>query len=165
MSELTLLPCQPYHWPAVWALLEPVFRAGETYAVDPGITEAAARKMWLEAPVATWLAWRGDQLLGTYYLKPNQAGPGSHVCNCGYVVSPSARGQGLAGNLCQHSQEQALALGFRAMQYNLVVATNTAAIRVWQREGFAVVGCLPEAFRHPSEGLVDGLVMFKTLQP
>lgn len=148
----------------MWTLLAPVLRAGETYAVDPRITESAARQLWIEAPLATWLVWRGDELLGSYYLKPNQSGPGSHVCNCGYVVSPSARGQGLADYLCRHSQQQAVSLGFLAMQYNLVVATNKAAIRVWERQGFAVVGCLPKAFQHPREGLVDGLVMFKTLK-
>ena len=103
-------------------------------------------------------------IVGTYLLKPNQGGPGAHVANCGYVVAERARGcGGVATAMCRHSQHEAVARGFRAMQYNLVVASNTAAIRVWRRESFAVVGTLPGAFRHPRHGDVDACVMFKTL--
>jgi len=100
-------------------------------------------------------------IIGTYYLKPNQPGLGSHVCNCGYVVSDRARGHGVATLMCVHSQQEAVRLGFRAMQYNLVVSTNDGAIRLWKKLGFDIVGTLPGAFRHPRMGFVDAFVMFK----
>ena len=157
-------PYEPDDWPALWRLLEPVFRAGDTYAFPPDIDEAGAHACWIDAPTATWLIREPNgACLGTYYIKPNQAGPGSHVCNCGYIVAETARGQGLAGRMCEHSQNEAIRLGFRAMQYNLVVATNTAAIRVWERHGFHIAGTLPGAFRHPVHGFVDAYVMYKTL--
>lgn len=151
-------------WPALWKLLEPVFRAGETYAFPTDIDAAEARSRWVEAPTATWVAFdpAGD-LVATYYIKPNQPGPGSHVCNCGYIVADHARGQGIAGTLCEHSQAEALRLGFRAMQYNLVVETNKGAIHLWEKHGFDIVGTLPGAFRHPAQGYVDAHIMFKTL--
>lgn len=151
-------------WPAIWPILEPVFRAGETYAFSPAITPSEAHSAWMELPAATYIARdAGGALLGTYYLKPNQPGLGDHVCNCGYVVAEAARGRGLATAMCAHSQEEAVRAGFRAMQFNLVVSTNTVAVRVWQKLGFAIVGTLPGAFRHPRLGCVDAYVMFKQL--
>ena len=106
----------------------------------------------------------GDQVLGTYYIKTNQAGPGDHVCNCGYMVSSTARGRGLATAMCEHSQEIARKLGYKAMQFNFVASSNEGAVRLWIKLGFAVVGRLPKAFNHPSKGYVDALVMYKWLQ-
>jgi len=153
-------------WPALWQVLEPVFRAGETYAFDPHMTEDEARRVWMDVPLRTYVAEdENSTVLGTYYLKPNQAGPGAHVCNCGYVVSTAARGQGIAAAMCVHSQEAAVALGFKAMQYNSVVSTNEAAVHLWQKLGFEIVGKLPKAFDHPKHGLVDAYVMYKELAP
>lgn len=156
---------EPADWPKVWALLEPVFRAGETYAVDPDITEDAARQYWTELPRQTWVAVDegSGELLGTYYLKTNQPGPGRHVCNCGYVVAAAARGRGVASDLCRQSQDAARALGYRAMQFNCVAASNTGAVRLWQKLGYDIVGTLPGAFLHPALGEVDAHVMFKRL--
>ncbi|MCO5212712.1 MAG: GNAT family N-acetyltransferase [Caldilinea sp.] len=151
-------------WPALWAIMEPVFRAGETYAFDPAITEAEAQRVWIEVPAATYVAVdETGMLLGTYYIKPNQPGLGAHVCNCGYIVAAAARGQGIASRLCEHSQDEARRLGFRAMQFNLVVSTNTGAVRLWQTLGFPIVGTLPGAFNHPRLGYVDAYVMYKQL--
>jgi len=113
--------------------------------------------------LATFVAVEGETLLGTYFIKANQPGLGSHVCNCGYVVSPAASGRGVATALCEHSQQFAREQGFRAMQFNFVVATNERAVKLWERMGFAVVGRLPGAFRHLRLGYVDALVMFKSL--
>ena len=151
-------------WPALWAIMEPVFRAGETYAFDPAITEAEAQRVWIEVPAATYVAVdETGMLLGTYYIRPNQPGLGAHVCNCGYIVAAAARGQGIASRLCEHSQDEARRLGFRAMQFNLVVSTNTGAVHLWQTLGFPIVGTLPGAFNHPRLGYVDAYVMYKQL--
>ena len=152
-------------WQAVWAVLEPVFRAGETYSFAPDISAEEARHVWLEVPAATFVAAdTAGTILGTYFIKANQPGLGDHVCNCGYVVSPAARGQGVASLMCEHSQVTAMAMGFRAMQYNFVVATNLGAIRLWQKLGFKIVGTLPGAFRHATLGDVDAHIMYKVLQ-
>nr|WP_233279634.1 GNAT family N-acetyltransferase [Acidihalobacter yilgarnensis] len=119
--------------------------------------------MWYEVPAETHVAMDGDQLLGGYYIKPNQDGPGGHVCNCGYLVAPEARGRGVARALHAHSLDTAQRLGFLAMQYNLVVSSNTVAVRLWQKLGFEIVGTLPRAFRHPTLGLVDAYVMYRWL--
>ena len=103
-------------------------------------------------------------ILGTYYLRRNQAGGGSHVCNCGYMVEESLRGRGTGRSLCRHSQEEAVKLGFRAMQFNLVVSTNEPAVNLWLKEGFTEVGRLPEAFNHRDLGFVDAIVMYKMLK-
>ncbi|HZP86953.1 MAG TPA: GNAT family N-acetyltransferase [Burkholderiales bacterium] len=155
---------QEKDWPAVWEILEPVFRAGETYSFARDISQQQAHVAWIEVPSATFVATDdAGRIVGTYYIKPNQPGQGSHVCNCGYVVSQAARGRGIASMLCQHSQQEAVRQGFRAMQYNLVVATNERAVKLWQRLGFGIVGTLPEAFRHPARGFVDAHVMYKKL--
>lgn len=155
---------EPRDWPALWRLLEPVFRAGETYAFPTDIDEAEAHARWVDTPTETWVAFdESGALVATYYIKPNQLGPGDHVCNCGYIVAEAVRGKGIAGTLCEHSLEEARRLGFRAMQYNLVVATNEGAIHLWKKHGFHVAGTLPGAFRHPLHGYVDAHVMYRTL--
>lgn len=153
-------------WPSVWPVLHTTFAAGDTYTFPPDSSEADIHKAWIELPRATFVACdeRGE-ILGTYFIKPNQPGLGDHVCNCGYVVAPQAQGRGIAASMCEHSQRIASELGFRAMQFNFVVATNERAIRLWERLGFAVVGRLPGVFRHKTLGVVDALVMFKMLVP
>jgi RimJ/RimL family protein N-acetyltransferase len=151
-------------WPGVLRLLRTTFEAGDTYAFAPDSSEAEIHRAWVELPAATYVACAPDGgLLGTYYIKANQPGLGSHVCNCGYVVAPDMQGRGIAAAMCEHSQREALAMGFRAMQVNLVVATNERAVRLWQRLGFSIVGTLPGAFRHLQLGYVDALVMYKEL--
>jgi ribosomal protein S18 acetylase RimI-like enzyme len=157
---------QPGDWPACWRVIEPVFRAGHTYAVPPDISEQEAQELWISKPTATYVAVaKNGELLGTYYIKPNQPGNGAHVCNCGYIVADRARGRGIAFRMCEHSQREALVMGFRAMQYNLVVSTNVAAVHLWKRHGFEIVGTLPEAFRQSRLSFVDAFVMFKRLAP
>jgi len=102
---VTIRKLEDPHWPEVWRLIEPVFRAGETYAVSPEITQAQAHQMWVEVPTATYLAQAENAaVVGTYFIKPNQAGGGSHVCNCGYIVGENARGKGVASLMCADSQ-------------------------------------------------------------
>ena len=161
---LQIRPYGPSDWPALWALLEPVFRAGETFPHNPAITEAEAQLGWVEKSQAVMVAVDpAGSLVGTYYLRPNSLALGAHVANAGYVVAEHCRRQSVGSRLCQHSLQVARRLGFRLMQFNLVVSTNTAGIRCWQRNGFQVVGTLPGAFRHRRLGYVDALVMIQSL--
>lgn len=161
---MIIRPYESKDWHAVWNILEPVFREGETYPTSPDITEDKARQYWIDGPSFTYVAHEenGD-IKGTYYIKPNQPTLGAHVCNCGYVVAESARGRGIASEMCEHSQREALAHGFRAMQYNLVVSTNEASLHLWKKHGFQIVGTLPRAFRCARFGYIDAFVMFKEL--
>lgn len=153
-------------WDSIWAILSPVFAAGRTYAYPRDIDEATARAIWMDKPAATFVGIdEQGQIAATYYLIANQPGQGSHVANCGYVVAEQARGAGWASALCEHSQREAKARGYRAMQYNFVAETNEGAMRLWQRHGFEIVGRLPGAFCHPDCGDVDALVMYKRLAP
>jgi ribosomal protein S18 acetylase RimI-like enzyme len=149
----------------VWRLLEPVFRAGDTFPHDPAISESEARALWVEESQAVMVAIGATgAVVGTYYLRPNSLTLGAHVANAGYVVAGHCRRQGIGSRLCQHSLQTARQLGFRAMQFNLVASTNTAGIHCWQRNGFQIIGTLPEAFRHQRLGYVDALVMVQPLQ-
>ena len=151
-------------WPGMWRIMGPVFRAGETYPYSPDISEAEASAAWVEEASAVFVAVEEDgSVVGTYYIKPNKPALGAHVCNCGYIVAEAARGRGVASAMCLHSQQEAIAQGFLAMQYNLVVSTNEQAFRLWKKHGFQVVGALPKAFRHKRYGLVDAYVMYKLL--
>ncbi|MEI9985138.1 MAG: GNAT family N-acetyltransferase [Aliidongia sp.] len=147
----------------LWRILEPVIRAGETYALPRDLGREAALAYWAGPDRASFVAEADGRVLGTYYLRANQLGGGGHVANCGYMTAAEATGRGIARAMCAHSLVEAQARGFRAMQFNLVVGTNQRAVRLWQALGFAIVGTLPGAFQHPTQGEVDALVMFKTL--
>ena len=141
-----------------------MFRAGETYPFSTEISEEEAYTAWIDNPSSTYIAEDEDNnIVGTYYIKPNQSSLGARVCNCGYIVGENARGKGVATIMCEHSQREALSQGFRAMQYNLVVSTNEKAFRLWKKMGFELVGTLPGAFRHKRCGYVDAYVMYKQL--
>ena len=147
----------------IWPIFDEVVSAGDTYAYPRNTTKDEAMHLWMEVPRKTFVVENGNEIMGTYYIKTNQLGPGEHVCNCGYMVSSNARGRGLATAMCEHSQKVALELGYMAMQFNFVASTNEGAIRLWNKLGFATVGRLPKAFNHPDQGLVDALVMYKWL--
>ena len=148
---------------AIWRILQPMIRAGETYALPSNMSEADALAYWMGDDHETFVAEEDGVILGTYYLRPNQLGGGAHVANCGYVTAPAATGRGVGRRMCEHSLQQARQRGFRAMQFNFVVATNERAVRLWQNLGFETVGRLPLAFLHPRHGYTDALVMFRAL--
>jgi ribosomal protein S18 acetylase RimI-like enzyme len=148
---------------AIWGIIGPTIRAGETYALDRDMSEADALAYWLGPDRETFVAEEGGEVVGTYFLRANQAGGGRHVCNCGYMTRPDAAGRGVARAMCQHSLEHARRRGYRAMQFNFVVSSNTRAVRLWESFGFEIVGRLPGAFEHPRLGDVDALVMFRLL--
>ncbi len=149
--------------PALWQILEPVIRAGDTYALPRHMSQTDALAYWTGPDRDTFIAEADGEILGTYYIRPNQPGGGSHVCNCGYITARHATGRGIARAMCQHSLHHARASGYRAMQFNLVVSTNTRAIALWHSLGFTTLARLPGAFHHPTQGYVDALVMFQTL--
>ena len=147
----------------IWPIFHEIVSAGETYAYPRDTTKEQAINIWLKTPRKTYIFEENGNILGTYYLKTNQAGPGSHVCNCGYMVSSKARGRGLATSMCEHSKEAAKELGYKAIQFNFVASSNQGAVRLWTKLGFETVGRLPKAFNHPAKGYVDALVMYKWL--
>jgi ribosomal protein S18 acetylase RimI-like enzyme len=147
----------------LWQILEPVLRAGDTYALPRDWARDEALAYWLMPGHEVFVAGDGDDILGTYYLQANQKGGGARVANCGYVTAANATGRGVARAMCGHSIDHARDRGFRAMQFNFVVSTNIRAVRLWQALGFEIVGTLPRAFDHPREGEVDALVMYRFL--
>lgn len=147
----------------LWRILRPTFRAGDSYAVDRDISQSAALSYWMGGKNTAYMATRSDQPVGSYYMRPNQNGGGAHVCNCGFVTHPKARGQGVARAMLEHALETATSRGYRAMQFNFVLASNAAAVHLWQSYDFAIVGRLPKAFQHPTLGFVDAFVMHRAL--
>lgn len=148
---------------AIWPIFSDIVSTGETYAYPEDTTKDEALKIWINLPRKTYVAEEDGQILGTYYIKTNQDGSGSHVCNCGYMVSSKARGKGIATAMCEHSQQIATDLGYKAMQFNFVASSNEGAVRLWRKLGFEIVGRLPQAFNHPRQGYIDALVMYKWL--
>lgn len=148
---------------AIWPIIHEVLRTGDTYPFAPESTREEAFQIWMQKPQATYVAYLDDEIVGTYYIKANQPGLGSHVCNAGYMVRASARGQGIGKAMCKHSLGEARKLGFKAMQYNLVVSTNTGAVELWQDMGFEIIGTLSKAFNHREKGFVDAFVMYQWL--
>jgi ribosomal protein S18 acetylase RimI-like enzyme len=147
----------------LWTILEPVIRSGETYTLPRDWTRGEAVAYWMGPPHEVFVAEEDGDVLGTYYLQPNQRGGGAHVANCGYITGPNATRRGVARAMCSHSLDWARERGFRAMQFNFVVSTNARAVRLWESFGFEIVGRLPGAFLHPNEGYVDALVMYRAL--
>jgi L-amino acid N-acyltransferase YncA len=149
---------------AIWKIFHEAVAAGDTYALDPNISREDALAYWFATDTHTYVAEQAAiGVAGTYILRPNQSGGGSHVANAGFMVSASARGKGIGRAMAEHCLSEARELGFRAMQFNYVISTNTSAIRLWQELGFKIVGKLPDAFRHPEKGYVDVYVMHRSL--
>ena len=148
---------------AVLDIVAPTLAAGETYAIARDLDRAGVSAYWFGPTHEVFVAQADGVILGTYYLMANQAGGGAHVANCGYMTAPAAQGKGVARAMCEHSLARAKERGFRAMQFNHVVSTNTRAVTLWQKLGFDIVGTLPQAFNHPVHGYVDSYVMFRAL--
>jgi GNAT superfamily N-acetyltransferase len=148
---------------AIWEILEPVLRAGETYTMPRDLSREDALSYWFAPGHDVFVADEEGAILGTYYLRANQRGGGSHVANCGYVTAQHATGRGIARAMCLHSLDVARRGGFRAMQFNFVVSTNERAVQLWTSLGFDTVGRLPGAFLHPTLGYVDALVLYRSL--
>jgi ribosomal protein S18 acetylase RimI-like enzyme len=159
---MLIRPAVPGDNEAIWQIIGPTIRAGETYALPTDWTAAEALAYW-GSPGHTVFVADDGAVVGTYYIRPNQRGGGAHVANCAFMTAASATGRGVAGAMCAHALGYAAAAGYKAMQFNFVVSTNVRAVALWQRFGFEIVGRLPGAFRHPTLGLVDAFVMFRAL--
>lgn len=149
---------------AIWQIFHEVVAAGDTYALDPQMSREEALASWFAPGTHTYVAAEGRHIVGTYILKPNQAGGGAHVANAAFMVAFNARGRGIGRAMAEHCLAAARRLGFRAIQFNFVVSTNESAVRLWKQLGFEIVGTLPGAFRHPENGYVDVYVMFRSLE-
>ncbi|MET4570928.1 GNAT family N-acetyltransferase [Rhodanobacter soli] len=163
MSDLVTREIGADEFVRVWPFFQAIVAAGDTYTYPLDMSLEQARTIWTTPPARCFVAERDGQVLGCYRLAPNQMGPGNHVANGSYMVAPQARRQGIASTLCEHSLEQARQAGFTAMQFNAVVASNTTAVRLWQRHGFRIVGQVPGAFRHAQLGPTDLYVMHRAL--
>ena len=148
---------------AIWAVTEPIVRAGETYTLPHDSDKKGGLAYWLSVEHEVFVAEENGEIVGTYFLQANQQGGGAHVANCGYMTAVSATGRGVARAMCAHSLDRARARGFRAMQFNFVVSTNERAVRLWQSFEFEIVGRLPKAFQHPALGYVDAYIMYREL--
>ncbi len=163
MSAMVIRETNPNDSDAIWKILEPVIRGGDTYTLPQDMNREEALAYWNSAGHEVFVVVENGEILGTYYLRANQKGGGAHVANCGYMTAPWAIGRGVARAMCRHSLEHAKARGFRAMQFNFVVSSNERAVRLWEKMGFEIAGRLPAAFMHPKLGPIDALVMYRKL--
>jgi ribosomal protein S18 acetylase RimI-like enzyme len=148
---------------AIWGIFQAVVQPGDTYALASDITREEALSIWTAPAVHTYVAMDGESVVGTYIVKANQPGRGSHVANAAFMVAPGAQGRGVGRQVGEHCLKEARQLGFRAMQFNLVVSTNEPAVALWKKLGFDIVGTVPAAFNHSTRGLVDTYVMYRSL--
>lgn len=147
----------------IWLIIEPVVRAGDSYALPRDLTFHEARAMWAETGRRVFMLREGGSVFGTYYLRPAQLGPGAHVANAGFMTAPHARGKGVAREMGEHALATARAQGYKAMQFNAVVSVNAPAVALWTSLGFEIIGRAPEAYDHPRDGFVDLLIMYRKL--
>lgn len=147
----------------IWEIIEPVIKSGDTYMYAPDSSREKMMSIWFDPEKFTYVVEIEGKIVGTFFLKANQPDLGSHVVNAGYMVHPDFRGRGIAEQMCRYSLEEARKLGFKAMQFNCVIATNEVAVRLWQKCGFQIIGTLPKAYQHQTLGLVDAHVMYQWL--
>lgn len=167
-AQWLIEPASDKYWAGIWAIFKDVISTGDTYAYAPDTTEKDAKEIWMgraaHGTVAhTFVVRDGSEIVGTYSLRANHYGLGSHVANAGYMVRADYRGRGIAKAMCNDSMERAKGLGFTSMQFNYVVSTNTLAVELWQRMGFKIIGCAPKSFRHSVHGPVDIYIMHRFL--
>ena len=148
----------------IWDIFKKVIATGDTYVFDPSAPKDSLHIHWFADYMDTFVAVDNDEILGTYIIKPNQIDLGDHIANCSYMVNPEFHGRGTGKLLCEHSINFAKDKGYLGIQFNIVVSTNEAAVKLWQKFGFDIIGTTPKGFRHKDLGLVDTYIMFKDLQ-
>ena len=160
---MTIRPATNADADALWRIFQAVVAGGDSYAFLPDTPQTEAVAYFLGPGIAAWVAETDGHVIGMYKLIPNHAGLGSHVANASFMVEPRAQGRGAGRMMAEHCLEQARRAGYTAMQFNFVVSTNTAAVELWKKLGFEIVGTLPKAFRHARLGHVDAFVMHRFL--
>jgi ribosomal protein S18 acetylase RimI-like enzyme len=160
-TQVTIRAARSDDSDAIWAIIGPIIRAGDTYTLPSDMTREAGLGYWLSPAHEVFVAEESGSVIGTYYMRTNQQGGGAHVANCGYMTATAATGRGVARSMCEHSLVHARTRGYRAIQFNFVVSTNERAVKLWQKLGFDIVGKLPGAFNHPRLGFVDAFVMHR----
>lgn len=160
--ELGFRPAEAADWPAIFAIFSAVTRSGDTYPYPPGLTEEAAHEIWMAPSHTVFVAELDARVVGTAYVRSNMTGLGDHICNAGWMVDPGQQGKGIGRPFAEYVLQQAAAMGYLAMQFNAVVATNPA-VALWESLGFGIVGTVPDAFRHAREGLTPVHIMYRRL--
>jgi L-amino acid N-acyltransferase YncA len=161
---MEIRPFTETDWPEVWPIVQKIVRAADTFAYDPAMTEAEARAIWIESPPGlTVVMIEGERILGSAKMGPNRPGPGSHVATASFMVAAEARGRGVGTALCRYALDWARERGYAGMQFNAVAESNSAAIEIYRRLGFHIVGTVPGAFAHPTRGRVGLHVMYRAL--
>ena len=149
--------------PAVWQIIKSVIATGDTYVFAPDSTEDEMISYWFSPEKHVYVAEEDGNVVGTFWLKANQPGLGSHICNAAYMVAPEAAGKGIGRKMAEYSLEEARRLGFSAMQFNFVVKSNTAAVRLWESIGMEIIGEIPDALDHRELGMTNALIMYRKL--
>jgi ribosomal protein S18 acetylase RimI-like enzyme len=163
-NKITIKKANDGDFDAIWKIFHSVVIKGDTYAYDPKTTKEEAYRIWMSPPKNVYAAILDDKIVGTYFLTANQPGLGNHIANAGYMVHPDYQGLAIGSSMASHSIDEAKKLNFTAMQFNFVISTNTAAVSLWKKMGFKIVGTIPKAFNHASLGFVDVYIMYKDLQ-
>ncbi len=156
-------PATEADWPNIWKIFQEVISHGDTYTYAPDFSEDEARNIWVRNGCHGYVVTHGSDVVGTFTLRTNKPGFGNHVANAGFMVDKRYRGQGVAQAMCQYCLKEAKRLGYDAMQFNFVVASNIPAVKLWQKMGFSIVGTVPKAFRHAKNGLTDVYIMYRSL--
>ena len=149
--------------PAVWRIIQAVLVGGDTYTFAPDIAEGEMMAYWFSPEKYNYVAVTDGAVVGTFWLKANQPGLGSHIANAAYMVSPDTKGKGVGKRMAEYSLDEARRLGFTAMQFNFVVKSNTVAVKLWQNVGFEIIGEIPDAFNHSTNGLTNAYMMHRKL--
>ena len=161
---ITIRPASPEEFAPIWPFFRDILAEGKTYAYPPDVTFEQGRDLWFEKGRIVYVAEEGEgRMLGTCYLRANREGPASHVANAGFMVAPEGRGQGLAKRMGEFIIEQARAQGYKALQFNFVVASNTHAVKAWQSIGMDIIGTVPEGYQLPDGSYVDAYIMYRKL--
>ena len=149
--------------PAIWQIIRSVIATGETYVFRPDSSEQEMVAYWFAPDKYTYTALLGDNIVGTFWLKANQPGLGSHIANAAYMVAADAAGKGIGRKMAEFSLDEARRLGFTAMQFNFVVKSNTVAVNLWKSIGFEIIGEIPDAFNHVRNGLTNAYILYRKL--
>jgi ribosomal protein S18 acetylase RimI-like enzyme len=144
----------------VWSIIKSVIAGGDTYVFDPNSTREKMIKFWFAPDKHTYVATDNNKIVGSFFIKDNQPDLGSHIANAGYMTSPEARGKGIGKAMGEFSLVEARRIGYKAMQFNIVIASNTAAVALWKKIGFDIIGEIPEAFNHKKLGITNAYIMY-----